>query len=141
MISGQQYTQYFDKAIQSANERGYCTTLMGRRRLVPGLKSMFKEDVADAERKVKNSPIQGTAADIAKMAMIRLYEDSFLTASGAKMLIQVHDEVVFEVPEEYVEDKEFNDRISDLMMHPFDFDLEVPLETTSKYGDNWMECK
>ena len=105
------------------------------------MRSIYRGDIADGERKVKNSPIQGTAAEIAKMAMIKIYEDPFITATGTKMLIQVNDEFVFEVPKELEHDKEFNQRIMDLMAHPFDFDLAVPLETSGKYGDNWLECK
>ncbi len=134
-------TKYFKNAIGQAREDGFCSTILGRRRQVPGLRSNVGADIAQAERKVKNSPIQGTAADITKMAMVRIWEDDFIANAGAKMVIQVHDEIVFEVPDEYVDDKEFNDRIRDLMMHPFDFDLAVPLETSSKYGDNWLECK
>jgi len=134
-------TKYFRNAIIKAKEDGFCSTLLGRRRQVPGLRSNVGADIAQAERKVKNSPIQGTAADITKMAMVRIWEDDFIANSGARMVIQVHDEIVFEVPEEFVNDKEFNDRIEELMMHPFDFDLAVPLETSSKYGDNWLECK
>jgi len=134
-------TTYFKSAIKQANEKGYCTTLMGRRRLVPGLRSIYKGDVADGERKVKNSPIQGTAAEIAREAMIKIYENDYVYNAGVRMLVQVHDEIVFEVPNEFVESEEFNNRIKDLMMHPFDFDLAVPLETSSKYGDNWLECK
>jgi DNA polymerase-1 len=134
-------TKYFKNAIDSARNDGYCSTILGRRRLVPGLRSNIGADIAQAERKVKNSPIQGSAADITKMAMVLIWEDPLITASGARMVIQVHDEIVFEVPNEYTEDKEFNERISDLMAHPFYFDLDVPMETTSKYGNNWLECK
>jgi DNA polymerase-1 len=134
-------TSYFKGAISVSKELGYCTTIMGRRRLVPGFRSLAKGDVAEAERKVKNSPIQGTAAEIAKMAMIKIYEDDYLTNCGLKMLIQVHDEIVFDVPSVYREDQKFNNRLTELMAHPFDFDLAVPLETSSKYGDNWLECK
>jgi len=134
-------TKYFKTAISQAKNDGFCSTILGRRRQVPGINSYVKGDAAQAERKVKNSPIQGTAADITKMAMIKIWEDPLIAASGAKMVIQVHDEIVFEVPDEFINDKDFNDRIKDLMMHPFDFDLAVPLETSSKYGDNWLECK
>lgn len=73
--------------------------------------------------------------------MIKIYENDYVYNAGVRMLVQVHDEIVFEVPNEFVESEEFNNRIKDLMMHPFDFDLAVPLETSSKYGDNWLECK
>jgi len=134
-------TRYFKGAISKAKESGYCTTVLGRRRLVPGLKAFSRMDISDGERKVKNSPIQGTAAEIAREAMIKIYEDKYITNSGAKMLVQVHDEIVLEVPEEFEHEPEFNNRLTELMAHPFDFDLEVPLETTSKYGDTWLECK
>ena len=134
-------TKYFKNAIREASELEYCSTILGRRRQVPGLNSNVSMDRGNAERQVKNSPIQGTAADITKMAMIRLWEDPLIEASGAKMVIQVHDEIVFEVPDEFVNDEEFNSRISDLMAQPFSFDLAVPLETSGKYGANWSECK
>jgi DNA polymerase-1 len=134
-------TKYFKRAIGDARDVGFCSTILGRRRLVPGLRSRVGGDVAQAERKVKNSPIQGSAADITKMAMVKLWEDPLVTKSGCRMIIQVHDEIVFEIPNEWSEDKELNERIAYLMGHPFYFDLDVPLETTSKYGSNWLECK
>ena len=134
-------TSYFKNAILEAKEAGYCTTVLGRRRLVPGLRGFSRMDISDGERKVKNSPIQGTAAEIAREAMIKIYEDKYVTSSGARMLVQVHDEVVLEVPEEFEHEPEFNNRLTELMAHPFDFDLAVPLETSSKYGDTWLECK
>ena len=134
-------TGYFKHAIEAARGTGYCTTLLGRRRQVDQLFSMNDTEVSQGERLVKNSPIQGTAADITKMAMIKLYEDPVITASGIKMLIQVHDEVVFQVPKELEYNEQINNRIQRIMSHPFEFDLAVPLETSSKYGDNWLECK
>jgi DNA polymerase-1 len=134
-------TKYFKSAISKAADVGYCSTILGRRRLVPGLHSNSNRDRSDAERQVKNSPIQGSAADITRLAMIRLWEDPLIEMSGTKMLIQVHDEIVFSVPDEFVDNVEFNQRVVELMTHPFDFDLIVPLETSSKYGENWKECK
>jgi DNA polymerase-1 len=134
-------TQYFRKAIKDAGDNRFCTTILGRRRQVPGIKSYSKMERSQAERKVKNSPIQGTAADITKMAMVRLWEDPYVTATGTRMVIQVHDEIVMEVPEGYESDVEFTEKVASLMAHPFDFDLAVPLETTGKFGTNWKECK
>ena len=134
-------TDYFKRTIANAKDDGFCSTILGRRRQVPGLRSAIRADVSQAERKVKNSPIQGSASDITKCAMIKVWEDPYIQASGAKMVAQVHDEIVFEVPEHYMEDPEFNKRVQDLMSAPFDFDLAVPLETSSKYGSNWLECK
>ena len=134
-------TTYFNKAIEQATSDGFSKTILGRRRQLPGIRSAIKSERAQAERRVKNSPIQGTAADITKLAMIRLYEDDFIHNLGVKLLLQIHDEVVMEVPNHVVPNDDFNKRVVDLMMHPFTFDLAVPLETSSKYGDNWLECK
>lgn len=134
-------TEYFKMAIKKATLCGYSNTILGRRRQLPGIRSSIKSERAQAERRVKNSPIQGTAADITKLAMIKLYEDDFIYNLGVKLLLQIHDEVVLEVPDNLVDNKDFNNRVIELMMHPFDFDLAVPLETSSKYGDNWLECK
>lgn len=134
-------TSYFDEAIANAKEAGYCTTILGRRRLLPGINSYFNSDVAADERKVKNSPIQGTAAEICKLAMIKLYEDDYIHDCGARMLVQVHDEVVFEVPKAVKDDPIFNKHIEDNMVDPLPFKLKVPLDIGSKYGENWLECK
>ena len=134
-------TDYFKMAISKATEDGYSNTILGRRRQLPGIRSSIKSERAQAERRVKNSPIQGTAADITKLAMIKLYEDDFIHNLGVRLLLQIHDEVVMEVPENVVSNDDFNNRVKDLMMHPFRFDLAVPLETSSKYGTNWLECK
>ena len=98
-------------------------------------------DVAACERKTKNSPIQGSAAEIAKLAMIRIHRDDYIYASGAKMLAQVHDEVLMEMPKATAEDPMFHERLRICMMHPLPKDLVVPLETSTKYGANWLEAK
>jgi DNA polymerase-1 len=133
--------KYFKKAISTAKKTGYCETILGRRRTIPGVNSYYKKDVSAAERQIKNTPIQGSAADICKLAMIKVHEDDYIHSAGARLLIQVHDELVFEVPKELAGDKEFNQRIKALMSHPLEFDLRVPLETSAKYGDNWLQCK
>jgi DNA polymerase I len=135
-------SRYFNRAINRARETGYCVTILGRRRPVLNLRSHIYKEVAEAERKVKNTPIQGTAAEIVKMAMIKIWEDPLIAASGVRMLLQVHDELVFEGPEDAIMDEEIDRRISNYMSHPFDtFDLIVPLETAKKTGSNWYECK
>jgi DNA polymerase-1 len=132
---------YYDTAISDAKDNGYCTTIMGRRRIVGGFSSYFQSDVAAAERKVKNTPIQGSAADIVKWAMIKLYEDPYIEASGAKMQVQVHDEVVMEIPNEVAADPYFSEHVQGIMAHPLPFDLDVPLTVGGKYGTNWKLCK
>jgi DNA polymerase I len=132
---------YFETTINIARAKGFCSTLLGRQRLVPGILSHIRMDRSSAERKVKNSPIQGTAADITKLAMLKLWENPYIKACGARMLIQVHDEIVLEVPEHLQHDVEFNKVVRETMERPFDFELLVPLEVSMKYGDNWLEAK
>jgi DNA polymerase I len=134
-------SRYFNRAINRARETGYCVTILGRRRPVANLHSRIYRDVAEAERKVKNTPIQGTAAEIVKLAMIKIWEDALIAASGVVMLLQVHDELVFEGPEAAIRDPEINRRINNYMSHPLSFDLDVPLDTSEKSGVNWRECK
>jgi DNA polymerase-1 len=134
-------TDYFDNAIWLATKEGYCYTMRGRRRGVPKMDSIVWSDRADSERIVRNTPIQGFAAEIVKAAMLKLHENTELWGAGVRMLLQVHDELVFDVPAEL----EFNERINFLikntMMHPFNRDLRVPLEVSYKYGDTWKEIK
>jgi len=96
-----QVRAYMDGACARARELGYSETLFGRRRPIPGLDAGNQADRAAAERIAINSPIQGTAADIIKLAMIAV--DAALRGSGARLLLQVHDELVLEVPEGEVE--------------------------------------
>jgi DNA polymerase-1 len=88
---------YMDSAIARAREKGYAETLYGRRRPVPGLDAKNPMDRALAERVAINTPIQGSAADLIKLAMLRVVPT--LEGTGARLLLQVHDELVFEVPE------------------------------------------
>lgn len=134
-------TTYFKSMISAAKDDGFTTTLLGRRRQVPGIYSPYSGDRAASERVVKNSPIQGTASEICRNAMIRLWESESLASAGCDILIQVHDEVVFEVPREYEHDKDFNNEIEKCMMHPFKFDLAVPLAVDGAYANNWLGCK
>ena len=133
--------KHFNGSIAKAKENAYCQTLLGRRRQLPGVNSPMSGDVAACERKTKNSPIQGSAAEIAKLAMIRIHRDDYIYASGAKMLAQVHDEVLMEMPKATAEDPMFHERLRICMMHPLPKDLVVPLETSTKYGANWLEAK
>lgn len=133
--------KYFERAIASATAIGYTQTILGRRRQVGGLSSWVRGDRSSDARKVKNSPIQGAAADITKMAMILIWEDDVIADSGAILLAQVHDELVLEVPEDMEDNDLFNDRFHNLMTHPLPFDLDVPLDITDKYADTWAEAK
>jgi DNA polymerase I len=132
---------WFEEVIAQTKEDGYCTTLMGRRRYIWNLYSMYAGDISEGERQSKNSVIQGSASDICKMAMINIWESDYIWNTGARMLLQVHDEIVFKVPEAYATDKVFNDEVTKLMAEPFVKNLIVPLGVSAKYGKNWAQAK
>ena len=124
-----------EKTILKAEEQGYVTTLLGRRRPVPGINSRNRTEKAAVERIAVNTPIQGTAADLVKLAM--LGTTAKLKAEGfkARLLLQVHDELIFEVPEEEAEAAE--KCIQFEMEHVFSLDvpLRVNIETGASWGD------
>lgn len=133
--------KYFNGVIAQARDDGYCTTMFGRRRQLPGVFSPYNGDVAACERQTKNSPIQGSAAEVAKLAMIAIHRNDYIYMSGAEMNLQVHDEVMLEVPLGCRDDKRFNVELSDCMMHSLPQDLRVPLDTSTKYGRTWLDAK
>ena len=118
-------------------ERGYVSTLFGRKIHFPQAKSSNPAERAFVERASINAPIQGTAADIIRRAMIRM-EDALAGANlNAQMLLQVHDELVVEAPESEV--KKTMQVVRDVMeqaAHPA-VQLSVPLQVDAKAGDNW----
>lgn len=135
-------------------EHGMVETILGRPRrfhemsgITPLLKKMSrwnlpgsaKANLARAERQSVNSVIQGSAADVAKMAMIKCEFDPRLHNLGVEMLLQVHDELLFEVPEESV--AEAMPIICDLMEHPFESELLVPLNVDAGKGFSWSSAK
>jgi DNA polymerase I len=125
---------YMERAKEEARAKGYVTTLFGRLCATPEIRSGNPSRRGYAERAAINAPIQGSAADIMKRAMIRA--DRALAASpklGARMLLQVHDELVFEVPEATA--PEAAALIKDTMEHAAH--LNVPLTVDIGYGPNW----
>ena len=125
--------EFIDTQIKSAKALGYVTTLMGRRRSLPGINANNKSLSSFAERQAVNSPIQGTAADIIKEAMINIYA---LFSGGqlkAKMIMQIHDELVFEVLSGHL--KETAELIKEKMEHAVK--LKVPIRVNIKKGENW----
>ncbi len=124
---------YMDQAKAEAKKQGYVTTLFGRMCPTPEIKSSNPARRSYAERAAINAPIQGTAADIMKRAMIRVDRVLDRSGLGAKMLLQVHDELVFEVPETEV------DATSDLIRKTMEnaAHLSVPLTVDVGTGDNW----
>ena len=120
--------------------RGCVETLLQRRRYFPQLTSTgygSANQRQSAQRMAINTPIQGSAADIIKLAMIRLYRMLSGSSLQARMLLQVHDEVVLEVPEEEVVDTTVT--IREAMENAFN--LAVPLKVDVEVGSNWLEMK
>jgi len=131
-----QVHDYMEKAKQTAREQGYVTTLFGRRRYLPDINSQNATVRGFAERNAINAPIQGTAADIIKVAMIRIFERFKREHIKSKLLLQVHDELNFSV---YPEEKEQVQRIVLEEMQGA-FDMAVPLVADSGFGSNWLEA-
>jgi DNA polymerase-1 len=129
--------RYLDSMVEFARENGYVQTIFGRRRYIPELRERNFNIRAFGERVAANSPIQGSAADLIKIAMIRI--DKQLTDQGfkAKMLLQVHDELVFEAP------LDEPPRLQDLVRQEMEnaAELSVPLVVDVGTGPNWVETK
>ncbi len=127
---------YMESILTEGRARGYVTTLFGRRRYVPDLQSKNGQLVAAAERATINTPIQGTAADLIKMAMVAI--DRRVESEGlrTRMLLQVHDELLFEVPEKEV--KKTEKLVREIMEGVMT--LRVPLRVEVGVGKNWAEA-
>ena len=131
-----QVHDYMEQAKEQARRQGYVTTLFGRRRYLPDINSANATVRGFAERNAINAPIQGTAADIIKVAMIRIFRRFKEAHLKSKMILQVHDELNFSVlPEE----KEQVERIVIEEMQRA-IDLKVPLVADSGWGTNWLEA-
>jgi DNA polymerase-1 len=127
---------YIEKTIKDAKHRGYVTTLFGRQRAIPEIKSKNTTVRQQGERLVINSPIQGTAADIIKIAMIHICKRFNERGLKTKMILQVHDELLFEVPGSEQE------IVADIVKREMEavLELSVPLHVDMKYGKNWAEA-
>ena len=127
---------YMEKSKEVAREKGYVTTLFGRRRYLPDINSHNATVRGFAERNAINAPIQGTAADIIKMAMIRIHNRFKTEGIRSKMILQVHDELNFSV---YPEEKE---RVEKIVLEEMQqaIELTVPLVADSGFGQNWLEA-
>jgi len=128
--------EFKEKIIAQARHNGYVTTLFNRRRNLPHIHSDKGNLKSEAERTAVNTPIQGTAADLIKMAMIRIAERLRTEHLGTKMLLQVHDELVFEVPQEELEmaTKIIKDEMEGV------YPLKIPLRVDINWGSNWDEA-
>jgi len=128
---------YMERVVEAAREKGYVQTLYGRRCAIADINHRVPSRRNAAERQAINAPVQGTAADIMKRAMIRIDRELARAGLGARMLLQVHDELVFEVPEAEVE------RTADLvrgLMEQAAPQLTVPLEVELGWGRSWAEA-
>jgi DNA polymerase-1 len=127
---------YMDNCINTAKENEYVETIMGRRRYLRDINSNNATTRGYAERNAINAPIQGSAADIIKLAMVNIQQWLKEENLKTKMIMQVHDELVFDVYKDEVEI--VKPKIIDLMMNAVS--LEVPLEVEAGVGDNWLKA-
>ena len=128
---------YMKQVVEQARKKGYTQTMYGRRRYIPELSSSNFNVRQGAERIALNTPIQGTAADLIKLAMIRVHKALAARYPQAKLILQVHDELIVECP------KEIADAVSELVSSEMQnvAKLRVPLLAEAKCGENWYEAK
>src|SRR5436190_808491 len=131
-------TKFMDDTINFAREHGYVQTLMGRRRWLRDINSANFTVRGFAERNAINSPIQGTAADMIKLAMIKLHEELKNSKLESRMVLQVHDELVFDVIKEEAE--EIKPLILECMQTAMALPYEVPVIAEVGAGENWLEA-
>lgn len=129
--------KYMDDIVAQAKQAGYVTTLLERRRYLPDIRSSNFNLRSFAERTAMNTPIQGTAADIIKLAMVRMDEQLRARGLRSRMLLQVHDELVFEVPPEEL--PLMQTLVPEVMEQALK--LDVPLKADVSFGANWYEAK
>ena len=128
--------ELMDSLIQQAKQKGYTETLSGRKRWLPDINSANRNVRANAERMAINTPIQGTAADMIKTAMIHIHRQLKAQRLRTKMLLQVHDELLFEVP--YTEVEQVSEIVRTEMQNAIP--LEVPIIVNIGIGKNWLEA-
>ncbi|MFS1517652.1 DNA polymerase I [Bacillus sp. SCS-151] len=128
---------YMDDIIQEAKQKGYVSTLLQRRRYIPEITSRNFNVRSFAERTAMNTPIQGSAADIIKLAMIKMANRIHQEGLAAKLLLQVHDELIFEAPQEEIEI--LKQLVPDVMESAVE--LTVPLKVDYSYGPTWYDAK
>ena len=128
---------YIDRTIEIARQKGYVTTILGRRRYMPALTSSNYMLRSAAEREATNAPLQGSAADLMKLAMVKIDRALAARGSDATMLLQIHDELIFDVRRDALND------IAKLVRSEMEgaLQLSVPLEVTVKSGSNWYDVE
>jgi DNA polymerase-1 len=127
---------YMEESIRRAREMGYVTTMYGRKRYLADIHSRNQVVRGNAERNAINAPIQGSAADIIKIAMIRIYDRMKSEKFLSKMILQVHDELIFEVLTSELE------KLKDLVVFEMSnaVKLDIPLKVDWGTGNNWFEA-
>ncbi|MCB9081064.1 MAG: DNA polymerase I [Lewinellaceae bacterium] len=129
--------RYMEEIVEEARTKGYVTTLMGRRRYLRDIHSKSSLERGNAERMAINTPIQGSAADMIKMAMLNLNNELHQGKWESKMILQVHDELVFDVPRTEVD--RIKPLIEEKMKHAMP-NLKVPIVVEIGMGENWLEA-
>jgi DNA polymerase-1 len=128
---------YMRQVVENAREQGYTQTMYGRKRYIPELKSSNFNVRSGAERIALNTPIQGTAADLIKLAMLRVDQALSANFPEARLILQVHDELIVECPEEIAP------QVAELVSSEMELvaNLSVPLLAEAKWGKSWYEAK
>ena len=128
--------EYMDESIEKAREKGYIETILNRRRYLPDINSSNSVVRGYAERNAINAPIQGSAADIIKIAMVRIYKRFKEENMRSKMILQVHDELNFSV---FPDEKE---KVKNIVVEEMEkaYPLSVPLKSDYGWGKNWLEA-
>jgi DNA polymerase I len=129
--------KFLDVTKENAHQNKFVETLFGRKRYIPEIDAKMPMLRAAAERVAINMPVQGTAADLMKMAMIKLNEELKEVSPQARILLQVHDEVVLEIPEKDID--KVSEKVKDVMENIYK--LKVPIKVDALAGENWGECK
>ncbi len=127
--------EFMDRSIETARQYGYVTTILGRRRAIPEINSRIRARRGFAERTAINTPIQGSAADIIKLAMVRIFERLKKEGLLSRLILQVHDELIFEIPPE--EESHMMELVRSEMECVIS--LKVPLQVEIDVGKSWFE--
>jgi DNA polymerase-1 len=127
--------EFMDAAIEKARKDGFVTTMLGRRRMIPDIQSRIFAKRSFAERTAINSPIQGSAADIIKLAMVKIYARLRREGLVSRMILQVHDELIFEIPPEE------EDAMRSLVRQEMEgaVQLKVPVKVQIDVGKSWFD--
>jgi DNA polymerase-1 len=128
---------YMERIVEEARSKGYVTTLMGRRRYLRDIHSKSSLERSNAERMAVNTPIQGSAADMVKAAMVRIHGEILSRGWKSRLILQVHDELVFDVP---VEEAEHLKPVVVMHMQQALPNLKVPILVETGIGKNWLEA-